>query len=403
MSRKRVFFAWNYLNWGGAQIYFLSIIKLIRSDWEVVVVLPAGSSPEFISFLDDLNVSYVFFERSLDKREQNSIGGKLLRQFRRLRAELSMYKALANLDIKDSIVHIDSPPWQSTLLLTALIAKRSHVFITLHNFVTSSNPLRRGLWKIRIRFLTLLPRFNIFTSNIDSKKRFRKYFGEDFSKKIAVTYTAVDPEQISKVLSSSRRKEIRSELGISDASKVILSVGQFVDRKGRWDVLNAATSVLKESPDSVFIWLMPEPMDEMTTSQVNKYGLGNSFRPILSRSVGSNRLDILSFFTIADIFVLPSYIEGLPIALLEAMALGIPSVSTRVYGIPEGIIDDVTGILIDPGSPDQLADAILRLSREKNFRDNVAAKGREHVLTNFDETKVAEIVRTAYERSLGIN
>ena len=60
MSRKRVFYAWNYVNWGGAQIYFLSIIKLIRKDWDVTMVLPQGTSEEFLGFLDELGVERVF-------------------------------------------------------------------------------------------------------------------------------------------------------------------------------------------------------------------------------------------------------------------------------------------------------------------------------------------------------
>lgn len=71
--------------------------------------------------------------------------------------------------------------------------------------------------------------------------------------------------------------------------------------------------------------------------------------------IGSTRLDILRFFRIAGIFALSSFVEGLPIALLEGMALGIPSISTRINGIPEAIKHMETGILIEAGDSGWLA------------------------------------------------
>ena len=64
MSSKKgnIYLVWNYKNWGGAQIYFLAIIKAALRDWNIEVWLPRGSSEQFITFLEELNVKYVFLE-----------------------------------------------------------------------------------------------------------------------------------------------------------------------------------------------------------------------------------------------------------------------------------------------------------------------------------------------------
>lgn len=401
MSRRRVLYAWNYVNWGGAQIYFLSIIKLIRKDWDVMMVLPQGTSEEFLGFLDELEVERVFFEYALDKETPANLYGKLLRQARRIRSEISMYKKLRELGTRGSVVHIEAAPWQSWLLLTALVTSGANVFVTLHNFLTDAAWPRRLLWKARMRFLAMLPRFNVFTSNQDGKKRFAEYFGTEFSKTIDVTYTAVDPAQIADAAATADRSAYRKALDIPEDAFVILTVGQFIDRKGRWTLLDAAKKVLDEVPDALFLWLMPSLPDDRTLSQIEKYGLGDSFRPVLSADVGTNRIEILRFFSVADIFALPSFIEGLPIALLEAMALGIPSVSTNVFAIPEAIKHEQTGLLVESGNPAQLSDAVIRLARDPELRKHIAMNGREHVLRSFDENQAARTALQAYEKALG--
>ena len=121
---------------------------------------------------------------------------------------------------------------------------------------------------------------------------------------------------------------------------------------------------------------------------------------VKSKSVGDERTDILSFFRVADVFALPSFVEGLPIALLEAMALGIPSISTNVNAIPEAIKTEETGILIEAGNSSQLAAAIKRLEEDKNLMTKLSAHGRDFVVGQFDEKVCADIVLKNYETAL---
>jgi N,N'-diacetylbacillosaminyl-diphospho-undecaprenol alpha-1,3-N-acetylgalactosaminyltransferase len=148
---------------------------------------------------------------------------------------------------------------------------------------------------------------------------------------------------------------------------------------------------------------MPRLPDEEETERIRGYGLGDSFRPVLSGSVGVTRQEILRFFRVADLFVLPSFLEGLPISLLEAMSLGIPSISTNVNAIPEAIIDGETGDLIQRGDTDALSRGIISLKEDSAMSKRIADTGREFVLKNFDERIAAEKALEMYKKALGMS
>lgn len=88
----------------------------------------------------------------------------------------------------------------------------------------------------------------------------------------------------------------------------------------------------------------------------------------------------------ATVFVLPSFAEGVPVSAMEAMALGVPVVASRIAGIPELIDDGVSGLLATPGRIDELVQATERLLRDPALRGRIAAAGRETVAKAFDVT-----------------
>ncbi len=399
--RTQLIFLWNYVEWGGAQIFLLAIMKAARADWDILVVLPRGSMPTILYFLDDLGIRYEFLDVAIQVSEAPGLIDKIRRQWRRIFAEAVSLKYLMRFDLKNSILHIETAPWQSWLLLTALAMRRAHVFVTMHNFMPRSSKLREMLWRLRLRFVSGLPGFHIIPSNQDTKDKLRGWVRDVFWEKMIVAHTAIDPTEIDAALESEFvRSETRMRHGIDPDNFIVLCVGQFIDRKGRWVFLDAAKQVIDKDPDVAFVWLTPKLPDEAENARIVEYGLRNSLNIVLSDSVGKAREDVLRFFRVADVFTLPSYVEGLPIALLEAMALNIPSISTRVYAIPEAIKDMETGILIDAGDSEGLADSILRLKRDPELREKLAGNGRKFVLENFDERVVAGKVIDSYKRSL---
>ncbi len=119
--------------------------------------------------------------------------------------------------------------------------------------------------------------------------------------------------------------------------------------------------------------------------------------------MGKEHIDLFNLLRIADVFSLPSYIEGLPISLLEAMALGIPSVSTDINGIPEAIKHLETGYLIAPGAVEELKNAIQTLKNDSTLRERLSKNGRGFVLANFSEEAVAKIAAKNYIESFDGN
>jgi colanic acid/amylovoran biosynthesis glycosyltransferase len=89
----------------------------------------------------------------------------------------------------------------------------------------------------------------------------------------------------------------------------------------------------------------------------------------------------------ADIFVLPSFAEGIPVVLMEAMAMEIPCVTTRITGIPELIRDSVNGLLVTPSSNEELAEAIARLMDDSNLRRELGTSARQRILESYDLRK----------------
>ena len=130
--------------------------------------------------------------------------------------------------------------------------------------------------------------------------------------------------------------------------------------------------------------------------KAQSYGLGENFRLITSDQVGSEHIDLFKLMRLADVFALPSYLEGLPISIIEAMGLGIPTISTKINAIPEAVKHLQTGLLIEAGNSIALRDAIQELKDNDELRENLSKNGRKYVLEKFNEKTVAKIAIETY-------
>jgi len=398
---RRIIYAWNYLEWGGAQIHLLAIIKEAKKEFDVVVVLPEGSSEQFIKFLVEENVEYEFFKGHVTVEPVRGLIKKISKHRQKIKSERTLLRYLEKFDLSDSIVHIDLSPQQSIASLMRL-SWRTRVFITLHNALPAVPKWRDRLWKMKFGAISHLKNFRVFCSNQDAKNYFKRYFTEEFGNTIKITYTSINPPEIDAAIAENfNREELLEKYNLPLNKFLILCVGQFIDRKGRWTFLDAAKKVCEKTDDVLFIWVSNSKPNAEDLKKTDDYNLGENFRLITSDEIGSERMDLFRVFRLADVFTLPSYVEGLPISLLEAMALGIPSISTNVYAIPEAVKNLETGILIEAGDDDALADAILTLKNNGKLRKKLSKNGRDWVLKNFDEREAARIAIAAYKESLG--
>ncbi len=381
-------------------MYFLGIISRIKNRANIKIVLPAASDEQLLRFIKNLGVEYEFIDARADSKPAKTLKRKIERHFNKIRAEKALLKHLETLDLENSIVHVELAPWQSVLPLVSL-CKKTEVFVTMHNSLPPVANWRYRLWKKKFAIITKYENFNIFASNEDAKKTLKPLVSEDFYNKVKVTYTNVNPDEIDEALRIEiDYEELLKKYSIPKNKFLVFCVGQFIDRKGRWTFLEAAKTVFEKDKEFAFVWIANSKPSLEDLEKARNYGLGENFVVITSDEVGEKHIDLFKLMRLADVFALVSFQEGLPISLLEAMALKIPSISTDVNAIPEAVKHLETGLLIEAGDAEKLAEYFLKLKADKELREKLAKNGREFVLQNFNEKTVAEIAFEAYRESL---
>lgn len=162
--------------------------------------------------------------------------------------------------------------------------------------------------------------------------------------------------------------------------KVLFIGGDASKRKGIYDLIEAIPIVLKKYGSNVlFIFLGIGNSGNLKTI-CRKKNI-NKFVKFLGYVDEQIKID---FIISSDIFVLPSYAEGLPIAMLEAMAAGLPVISTPVGSIPDVIEDNINGFLIQPGNYLKLAEKIVILSTDKKLRIKMGNKNKQKIIKEYD-------------------
>ncbi len=398
-TKRKVIFLWTYVEWGGAQIYLMPIMREAMREYDVVVALPRSSSPQIIGFLEQIGVQLELLDFHLDSKPALTIKRRIQRRLNRIATEIRTFRWLNQFDLSDCVLHLEISAWQSWQFLTLLSFRKANVFVSMHNALPAVPRWRVLLWKTRLHFVSRLPGFHIILSNQDTKNKLKGWVEDGFWNKIKIVYTGIDPSQISEASGAMLDKPgVLSEHGIPNSKFIVLCVAQFIDRKGRWTFLDAAKIITAASPDFTFVWVTPELPDDAEQAIVDSYNLGDRFQLVLSDTIGTSRIEILKFFRIADIFVLASFVEGLPGSLLEAMAMGLPCVSTNVNAIPEAIKNLDTGIIIEPGDPARLAHAINLLAENHELRLSIAEAGKRFVLNNFDQNIASRIAIIEYDK-----
>jgi glycosyltransferase involved in cell wall biosynthesis len=167
----------------------------------------------------------------------------------------------------------------------------------------------------------------------------------------------------------------------------LLSSGRLVEKKG-FDVLVAALALLRDRGlDFEAVIAGSGPLEAALRAQVAAAGLQAQ---VTLTGKELKQEDIPAFMATGDVYALACQrapdgdVDGLPQMLMEAMACGLPAVSTRLVGIPDLVIDGETGLLVEPGDPAALADALARLAGDEELALRLAAAGRQHVLDRFD-------------------
>jgi glycosyltransferase involved in cell wall biosynthesis len=170
------------------------------------------------------------------------------------------------------------------------------------------------------------------------------------------------------------RSEVRKEAGVGDDDVFLLSVGRLVYQKAHEYLITAMPAVLKEFPNVKVGICGDGILFNELERQIQALGLCDSVKLL-------GKFDtVAKFLASADIFVLPSRWEGLPIAMLEAMSAGLPVIATKVEGVEEVIVNGEQGFLIPIEDDVALAQAILQLARHPQLRRQMGAASKQRLL-----------------------
>jgi glycosyltransferase involved in cell wall biosynthesis/protein-tyrosine-phosphatase len=184
--------------------------------------------------------------------------------------------------------------------------------------------------------------------------------------------------------------DVRRELGLDDASLVIGAVGRLAPVKGHASFLEAAKLIVQEEPRARFLLVGNGPLQRHLRAQAAQLGLSGACLFL------GDRADVYDIVSAMDVFVLPSLHEGIPMALLEAMALNRPVVATDVGGVPEVLEHRVTGLLVSPGDPRGLADACLNLLANPAWAGRLGQQARHAVESRFTVERSGRELVEAY-------
>lgn len=188
-----------------------------------------------------------------------------------------------------------------------------------------------------------------------------------------------------------QKLELRRSLGIQPHETVVVIVGRLAKEKGHGVFLDAAASIIRERKDSKFLIVGDGPLRQELTKRVSEMELTDS---VIFAGI---RQDMPAVYAMSDIMVNSSFIEGMPMTILEAMASQIPVVATAVGGVPQIVIDGQTGLLVPPGDAGALAERILFLINNPNHARSLAIKAREFVQSNYSLEKMTSKYRMVYK------
>lgn len=185
------------------------------------------------------------------------------------------------------------------------------------------------------------------------------------------------------------RAQLRSELGYKEQDILIVQVARLVPIKDHLTAVRAFAAANHRDPRLRLLLVGEGPEELAVRNEIARLSLGNSTQVLGLRG------DVPRLLAAADVFLLTSENEGIPLTVIEAMAASLPVVSTNAGGVGEVVVDGVTGLLAPVGDAEKLASHLTRLANDVVLAQSLGAAGRARAFAHFDE----EQMLAAYDRN----
>lgn len=316
---------------------------------------------------------YTFLYLPQFVKELIEIRNSLLQLVKKYGIQVIQTHLLQSLDFLVSTISIDPHP--------------PKIFWTIHNvnFMLQKDDLPRYHWMLGFkrtvyRFLFLRAMKNIDGLIAVSEQVSDSLFSysKNLEGKITVINNGVD---INRYRITEDKSGIRESLGYGEDDLLVITVAILKEQKGHRYLISAAAELIPEYPKLKFLLAGDGILKDDLIRLVDSNGIGENFHFLGIRE------DIPELLAACDYFILPSLWEGLPMALIEAMASGLPIVATEVSGSKQVMNDGKTGLLVPPGDSHALAQALTKLISQPNFACEMANSARERIQESYSVEK----------------
>ncbi|MGD9498696.1 MAG: glycosyltransferase family 4 protein [Armatimonadota bacterium] len=254
-------------------------------------------------------------------------------------------------------------------------------------FTMAVSPLRRWLYLLLERLAGRITDLLVCTCESERELAVRR--GIVPAGRAAVVRTGVDLRRFHPQPQGHR---VRAELGLPERHRLVGAVGALVEQKGHALLVDAAPLVLAQMPHTTFVLVGAGPLEERLRARAAELRLGRRMVFL------GHRDDVPELLGALDLFVMPSLWEGMPYALVEAMAVGTPVLGSAIAGIVDLIEPGRTGWLAPPGSAQELAAMILLALREEGASATMAQAARELVVREHSREHMLQTLQGLYER-----
>ena len=244
-------------------------------------------------------------------------------------------------------------------------------------------------WMIYYPAEKFLSRFTdgLITINQEDYRRAQKFHA---GKTILIPGVGIDLDKFQK--KEPTRQEIRNKLGIPEIKIILMSVGELTKRKNHMAVIEALAYL--EEYDILYVVCGDGPMKARLRARTEELGVRERVKLL------GFRKDIAELHKMADIFVFPSLQEGLPVALMEAMASGLPIVASRIRGNEDLIQNNRGGYLVKAQDSEQLAEAISKMIKNPEQRDKMEKRNLE-IIKHYGQDAVLQKMKEFFNEIVG--
>ncbi|MGC1467485.1 MAG: glycosyltransferase [Pseudolabrys sp.] len=372
---KEILFVCSDLDVGGTERHLATIATaLVRLGWRVAVYSLSGSGP-MQAELQRGGVTVI-----LPPLNRPAAGGSRLKRIAAL-ALSSLHLGLAMLRRRPAIVHFMLP---EAYLVGAPLAKMTRIPIKIMsrrslNFYQKKSFIRQIESRLHRSMNAVLGNSLRVVDQLREEGVPPRHLG--------LIYNGIDSSAFASLAS---RGSVRRSFGFSPNTLVMCMVANLIPYKGHGDLLEALGQAKKQIPADWHLLLAGRDggISARLKQQAGRLQIDENISFLGLRS------DVPALLAASDIGILCSHEEGFANAILEGMTAGLPMVVTNVGGNAEAVIDGVTGIVVPPSNPDQLAKAIVRLAQDPSMRRAFGAEGQKRAAERFGMARCV----AAYDR-----